>query len=239
MEPAVLAPSAPLILPASKPCYKAILGTASRPVNLSAKARAALDLTFGAPKSITLQALIGGNERLIQANDNAIATALAYVEKHLAMGRRKEGGKSRVQHTGNLIIAKFRHETARPTEGAAPDSHLHVHALLMNLTQRADGQWVALSNEQIFQLLRVTDSIYQAALERNVQALGYAVRHEKNHIELAHICRQQIEFFSKRSAGITAELSVNRVGSGEKRVRTAARSGRLLSCRIRSSSAPA
>ncbi|WP_368648383.1 MobF family relaxase [Castellaniella ginsengisoli] len=181
--------------------------TASQSVRKDAKARAALDLTFGAPKSITLQALIGGDERLIQANDDAVATALAYVEKHLAMGRRKEDGKSRVEHTGNLIIAKFRHETARPTEGAAPDPHLHVHALLMNLTQRADGQWVALSNEQIFQLLRVTDSIYQATLERNVRALGYAVRHEKNHIELAHISRQQIEFFSKRSTGITAELS--------------------------------
>ncbi|WP_417276799.1 MobF family relaxase [Castellaniella sp.] len=181
--------------------------TAGQSIRKDAKARAALDLTFGAPKSITLQALIGGDERLIQANDDAVATALAYVEKHLAMGRRKEAGKSRVEHTGNLIIAKFRHETARPTEGAAPDPHLHVHALLMNLTQRADGQWVALSNEQIFQLLRVTDSIYQATLERNVQALGYAVRHEKNHIELAHISRQQIEFFSKRSAGITTELT--------------------------------
>ncbi|WP_322995197.1 MobF family relaxase [Castellaniella sp.] len=181
--------------------------TASQSVRKDAKARAALDLTFGAPKSITLQALIGGDERLIQANDDAVATALAYVEQHLAMGRRKENGKSRVEQTGNLIIAKFRHETARPTEGAAPDPHLHVHALLMNLTQRTDGQWVALSNEQIFQLLRVTDSIYQATLERNVRALGYAVRHEKNHIELAHISREQIEFFSKRSAGITAELT--------------------------------
>src|SRR5690606_10941559 len=108
---------------------------------------------------------------------------------------------------GNLIIAKFRHETARPTEGAAPDPHLHVHALLMNLTQRADGSWVSLSNEDIFKLLRVTDAIYQAELERNVRALGYAVRHEKHHIELAHITREQIEFFSKRSAGITAELT--------------------------------
>jgi len=180
---------------------------AGRSIRKDAKARAALDLTFGAPKSITLQALIGGDERLIHANDKAVASALAYVEKHLTMGRHKQNGKSRVEHTGNLIIAKFRHETARPTEGAAPDPHLHIHALLMNLTQRADGSWVALSNEEIFKLLRVTDSIYQAELERNVRALGYAVRHEKSHIELGHISREQIEFFSKRSAGITAELS--------------------------------
>jgi len=181
--------------------------TANRSVRKDAKARAALDLTFGAPKSITLQALIGGDERLIHANDKAVAAALDYVEQHLTMGRRKENGKSRVEHTGNLIIAKFRHETARPTEDAAPDPHLHVHALLMNLTQRADGSWVSLSNEKIFKLLRVTDAIYQAELERNARALGYAVRHEKHHIELAHISREQIEFFSKRSAAIIAELA--------------------------------
>lgn len=181
--------------------------TAGRSIRKDAKARAALDLTFGAPKSITLQALVGGDERLIHANDQAVTAALAYVEQHLTMGRRKENGKSRVEQTGNLIIAKFRHETARPTEDAAPDPHLHVHALLMNLTQRADGNWVSLSNEAIFKLLRVTDAIYQAELERNVRALGYAVRHEKNHIELAHITREQIEFFSKRSAGIAAELT--------------------------------
>src|SRR5690606_30895033 len=181
--------------------------TAGRSIRKDAKARAALDLTFGAPKSITLQALIGGDERLIHANDQAVAAALAYVEQHLTMGRRKENGKSRVELTGNLIIDKLRHETARPTEDAAPDPHLHVHALLMNLTQRADGNWVSLSNEAIFKLLRVTDAIYQAELERNVRALGYAVRHEKNHIELAHISREQIEFFSKRSTGITAELT--------------------------------
>ena len=203
--------------------------TASQSVRKDAKARAALDLTFGAPKSITLQALIGGDSRLVQANDDAVAIALTYVEQHLAMGRRKEGGKSRVEHTGNLIIAKFRHETARPTEDAAPDPHLHVHALLMNLTQRTDGSWVALSNEQIFQLLRVTDSIYQAALERNVQALGYIVRHEKNHIELAHISREQIEFFSKRSARITAELTAR--GTTRKKASHGLRQGITLAHR--------
>ncbi|WP_084386263.1 relaxase domain-containing protein [Castellaniella caeni] len=52
------------------------------------------------------------------------------------------GYETTLEHTGNLIIAKFRHETARPTEDAAPDPRLHVHALLTNLTQRADGQWV-------------------------------------------------------------------------------------------------
>lgn len=151
--------------------------------------------------------MIGCEEHLIHANDKAVSAAVAYVEQHLTIGRHKENGKSRVERTGNLIIAKYHHETARPTEVAAPDQHLYVHALLMNLTQPTDDSWVALSNEQIFKLLQMTDSIYQAELERNVRTLGYAPRHEKSHIELAHISREQIEFFSKRNAGITAELS--------------------------------
>src|SRR5690606_40865316 len=82
--------------------------TAGRSIRKDAKARAALDLTFGAPKSITLQALIGGDERLIHANDQAVAAALAYVEQHLTMGRRKENGKSRVEQTGKIGSASCR-----------------------------------------------------------------------------------------------------------------------------------
>ena len=45
---------------------------ASQPVRKDAKTLAALDLNCRAPKSITLQAPIGGDERLIQANDNDV-----------------------------------------------------------------------------------------------------------------------------------------------------------------------
>ncbi|MGB3836259.1 relaxase domain-containing protein [Castellaniella sp.] len=157
--------------------------TAVQSVRKDAKARAARDLTFGAPKSITLQVPIGGDDRLIQANDDAVATALAYVEKHLAMGRRKEGGKSRVEHTGNLIVAKFRHETARPkmvllyaytttahsTQGLTCDRVLY-NAESFSRTTAQDTYYVSISRER-HEVVVFTDDADE--LPERVDRLGY------------------------------------------------------------------
>lgn len=179
---------------------------AGRSIRHDAKARAAIDLTFSAPKSITLQALIGNDARLIQAHDAAVTYTLRHIEEHFALARQKENYKVRVERTGNLIMAKFRHETARPTPDAAPDPNLHTHAVIMNATQRADGTWAALSNEEIVKYRKLQDAIYNAQLDHLVRKLGYEVRYEKGHIELAHISREHIETFSKRSAQIEAQL---------------------------------
>lgn len=180
---------------------------AGRSIRKDAKARAGIDLTISAPKSITLQALVGGDSRLIDAHDQAVAYTLDYIEKHLTLARQKERGKTRTEQTTNLIIAKFRHETARPTPTAPPDPNLHTHAVIMNATQRADGSWAALSNEQIVGLRKLQDAVYMSRLDHLVKKLGYDVRYEKNHIELAHISRAHIEVFSKRSAQVETALT--------------------------------
>jgi len=77
----------------------------------------------------------------------------------------------------------------------------------MNATQRKDGTWVALSNEQIVKLRKLQDAVYMAELDKRVRELGYGVRYEKNHIELAHVTREQIDVFSKRSAQVVSALA--------------------------------
>jgi len=78
----------------------------------------------------------------------------------------------------------------------------------MNATQRKDdGTWVALSNEQIVKLRKLQDAVYMAELDKHVRELGYGVRYEKNHIELAHVTREQIDVFSKRSAQVVSALA--------------------------------
>ncbi|MFT0548513.1 MobF family relaxase [Allopusillimonas ginsengisoli] len=180
---------------------------AGRSIRKDSKARAGIDLTISAPKSITLQALVGGDGRLIDAHDQAVAYTLDYIEKHLTQARQKERGKTRSEQTTNLVIAKFRHETARPTPTAPPDPNLHTHAVIMNATQRADGSWAALSNEQIVGLRKLQDAVYMSRLDYLVKKLGYDVRYEKNHIELAHISRAHIEVFSKRSGQVETVLA--------------------------------
>ena len=48
------------------------------------KARSLYDLTFSAPKSVSVQALVGADERLVTAHDKAVREALAEAESHAA-----------------------------------------------------------------------------------------------------------------------------------------------------------
>ncbi|MBU4610322.1 relaxase domain-containing protein [Achromobacter sp. GG226] len=170
------------------------------------KARAGMDLTFSAPKSVTLQALLGGDGRVIAAHDRAVASALTEAESYAAT-RSKTSGKVHRERTTNLVAATFRHETARPTANDLPDPQLHTHAIVMNMTQRSDGSWRALDNSAIFDMKRYIDAVYVSELAKELRQLGYDVRFNKDgSFDLAHISRDQIEAFSKRSADLEATL---------------------------------
>lgn len=166
------------------------------------KSRIGLDLTFSAPKSVSLQALVGGDAEIIRAHDRAVAKALEAAEER-AQARKKVDGRSQVETTGNLIVAKFRHETSRET-----DPQLHTHAVVMNLTQRSDGQWRALRNDEIVKMTRYLGAVYMNELASEMQRLGYQIRHEREgNFDLAHISRPQLEAFSQRSAQISERLA--------------------------------
>lgn len=180
--------------------------TLSRSVRLDAKARAALDMTFSPPKSVSIQALIGKDGAVIAAHDRAVTSALQFIEAELVRARQTERGITTSERTGNAVIAKFRHETARPTAGHYSDPQLHTHAVMMNVTQRADGSWAAISNDEIFRLKSLAESVYHAELASELEKAGHSIRYEGKSFELAHISREQIEGLSKRSADVNAEL---------------------------------
>lgn len=164
--------------------------------------RIGLDLTFSAPKSVSLQALVHGDAGIVAAHDRAVARALEHAEER-AQARQKTAGKTRIETTGNLIMAKFRHETSREQ-----DPQLHTHAVVMNLTRRADGQWRALKNDEIVKTTRYLGAVYNAELAAELQKLGYQLRHERDgNFELAHISRTQLEGFSRRSGQIAERLA--------------------------------
>ncbi|WP_017173650.1 MobF family relaxase, partial [Xanthomonas phaseoli] len=167
------------------------------------KKRMGLDLTFSAPKSVSMQALVAGDKDVTAAHDRAVTRALEQVER-LAEARKKVKGKSYRERTGNMVIGKFRHEMSR-----AKDPQLHTHAVVLNMTQRADGAWRALSNEDIFRVQHEVDALYKAELARGLQALGYAIRlvDDQGNFELDHISRDQIEAFSARSRVIEEALA--------------------------------
>ncbi|MHB8333163.1 MAG: MobF family relaxase [Candidatus Dormibacteria bacterium] len=169
--------------------------------------RLGVDLTISAPKSVSLQALAGGDERMLAAHDRAVAAALDLVEREVLTARRGKGGRAR-EVTGSLVAATYRHEDARPVAGHV-DPQLHTHCLLANATQRADGTWSAMDLQfgEGSVLMHLADAHYKSELARALQALGYGLRRTGDGFELGHITDEQIARFSQRRGQIDAALA--------------------------------
>ena len=75
--------------------------------------RAGWDATFNAPKSVSIQALVGGDESLIGAHRRAVERALSEIE--LFAQARQRRGQEWVT-TANIAAARFEHIAARPSE---------------------------------------------------------------------------------------------------------------------------
>ena len=86
----------------------------------------------------------------------------------------------------------------------------------MNLTQRSDGEWRALKNDEIVKSVRTLGAVYRATLAAELQAQGFALRRERDGaFELAHIGRDQIAAFSQRASQIEARLDARGLSRGE------------------------
>jgi hypothetical protein len=89
----------------------------SIPAGPGGKHRPGIDLTFSAPKSLSLLAYIGGDERLLEANMAAARATIGWAEKNLAQTRMLDRkGALRTVKTGNLVVALFQHDTNRNLE---------------------------------------------------------------------------------------------------------------------------
>lgn len=166
--------------------------------------RPGTDITFSAPKSVSLLAEVHGSREVREAHEGAVKAALGYIEREYAQTRQMQDGQLETVKTGNLVVAMFRHNTSRDL-----DPQTHTHAIVMNATKREDGEWRSLSNEEIYKAQRIVGAIYTGELADRLQALGYELRRsdDKGNFEVAGISREQIEHFSQRRAGIEAALA--------------------------------
>lgn len=163
--------------------------------------RLGIDFTFNAPKSVSIVALVKNDRRVIEAHDAAVKDALAMMEGR-AIARQKYRGISFREKTGKLIVAKFQHDLSRDQ-----DPHLHTHAVTMNLTQRRDGRWVALANEDMLKSVKVVGAYYRAQLAQYLTNMGYDIRATRNGFEMASVPDEAIKLFSQRSRTIEEELA--------------------------------
>ena len=165
--------------------------------------RAGTDFEFSAPKSVSIQALVHGDDRLIGTHRKAVEAATAFLEEKIGV-RRREGkdqdGKDvrNFHETGKSLVGRVTHFTSR--EG---DPHLHDHAVFLNVTRNADGSYQAMTNDRMLQYQRAAQEIYHAELSRSLEKMGYSLETGKyGEPQIKGYAREQIEHFSGRAAQI-------------------------------------
>jgi conjugative relaxase-like TrwC/TraI family protein len=174
----------------------------------SAEHRAGWDATFSAPKSVSLTALVGGDDRVREAHRESVRAALQELERYT---QARIGNVHTPETTGKFIAATFEHDTARPVDGyAAPQ--LHTHAVIFNMTERENGlengkQMRALQPHEMFVSQRYITAVYRSELALRLEKLGYELERGKHgQPEVKGYTKEYLEASSPRREQIKDHL---------------------------------
>ena len=167
---------------------------------IQSRGRHLYDFTFSAPKSVSVVAALGEDDRLVQAHQHAVEAALQELEASAAARVRMDGAnENRV--TGNLVLAVYHHDTSREL-----DPQLHTHAVAGNLTyDGTEGRWKALQASDIYAQRAYLTEVYRNTLAHQVRALGYDIddRHDARGrdlgFEIRGVSQDLLRTYSQRS----------------------------------------
>jgi len=181
----------------------------------SVEHRAGWDATFSAPKSVSLTALVGGDDRVRVAHRESVRVALGELERYT---QARIGNIHAPETTGKFVAATFEHDTARPVDGyAAPQ--LHTHAVIFNVTERDNGQTRSLQPQELFASQRYATSVYRSELAVRLQGLGYELERGKHgQPEIKGYTKEYLEASSPRREQIKdhlRELGIDGAGAAQ------------------------
>ncbi|MBL8227358.1 MAG: relaxase domain-containing protein [Bryobacterales bacterium] len=175
---------------------------------VQSQGRAFYDNTLSAPKSVSVMAIPGGDERLIEAHRKAVAETLAELEA-IAATRVRVNGENCDRTTGNVVMACYEHDASR-----ALDPQLHTHCVAFNLTHDdVEERWKALQARPFYEQSGLLTNIYRNALAREVMALGYEIEQRTDAkgrdlgFEIKGLSPELLEIYSQRSAQRDAAIA--------------------------------
>jgi conjugative relaxase-like TrwC/TraI family protein len=159
------------------------------------------DLTFSAPKSVSLLWGLGGPVAGVEVNAAhraAVDAALDYLQQEACWTRRGAGGAEFVKGSGYLAAA-FEHRSSRNG-----DPQLHTHVLVANATKGPDGRWTRLYHPAIYEHAQTASYLYQAQLRHELsRRLGVEWQEVRKGIaEIEGFADEHLREFSTRRAEI-------------------------------------
>lgn len=180
------------------------------------------DLTFSAPKSVSVLALgEGGDNRLIDAHNESVAVAMRYAEEYMSTYRqRNDKGEVETKVGGNLFHASIQHEVSR-----AGEKQLHSHVLVANAVYGEDSKWHALDNSMLFEFKHLIGGIYQTHFRHLAKELGYNVRDGRDPdakgfdgkaltFEIDGVSKEAKDLHSSRHEQVQANIKLAKVEAG-------------------------
>jgi len=180
------------------------------------------DVTLSAPKSVSLMAMVGGDERIVEAHDKAVTATLGWIEKNAVETRMRDPATGAMVRAGNqkMVAACFRHDTSRNL-----DPQLHTHAVVANMVQGEDSKWRTMVDDGLFNGKMAIGTIYRAELAQGLKGLGYGIdkTHADGRFEIEGVSREVIDAFSTRRAEIEAAMAERGMGESKDNPHLAAR----------------
>ena len=136
--------------------------------------RPGVDITLSAPKSVSLEALLGGpgSARAMRAHDAAVRATLDFIEARLLRTRRwsREERRSVQVNAPALVAATFRHITSRNN-----DPQLHTHCVIANMTRDGE-QWRSAEIGLLRRSEKLIGAFFRNELAHGLRKAGFTLR---------------------------------------------------------------
>jgi conjugative relaxase-like TrwC/TraI family protein len=156
------------------------------------------DIVVSAPKSFSIAAIVGQDERLVAAFHEASRQALIELEKHAAVRvRAGEMVKTEaIKTTGNVACATFHHDSSRML-----GPQLHTHLVIANVSyDEGQQRWMALQPRVMLEASKQSiRAKFHDDLAQRAEKLGYTVTRENGSFRIEGVSQELEERFSQRS----------------------------------------
>lgn len=177
------------------------------------------DMTFSAPKSVSICWAIGNDEtrkEIEQVHQKAIEKTIEELEKKTII-RTGKGGK--VKESCGLIVGVFQHATARQADkDMLPDMQLHSHATAINTGVGIRGRKAAVNGLDFLneEFAKHYGAFYRAELASGLVKLGFELERTKHAFEVKGVSQELLHEFSKRSEQIEKQIDRKTATAKEK-----------------------
>ncbi|MCB1099629.1 MAG: relaxase domain-containing protein, partial [Verrucomicrobiae bacterium] len=155
------------------------------------------DITFSAPKTASIVAIIGEDTRVTEAFQESVRVAVREME-HFAAVRLRTGefaSTEKIRISGNITGALFFHDSSR-----ALDPQLHAHAVMANASLDVErDQWFALQRRAMMEASPYIRRVLYHDFARRLRALGYDVEREGESFRIKGIATAVEAEFSLRT----------------------------------------